>query len=255
MEPLNSNFIALAKRTQGTERSGNPSTVKTDRTKHQDPAETETIDLGVTIRMKARLMGLQQAEKNISNAITMLQIADGHVMAMGNTLLKIRKLAVQASNGIYSSNDRQIIQVEVSQLMDEIDRVASQAVYNQMPLLQGDFSRDSRTASMWIQTGANMHERERVFISTLTGRSLYLRNTDGSIISISTPGMANDVIGRLDMALYRIAKQRGDLLGYISRLHRASEDLTEELETLGKKYQVTEDLLNDTIDKIKRNAK
>jgi len=139
---------------------------------------------------------------------------------------RIRVLAVQASNGIYSEEDRQQIQVEVSQLVDEIDRIASQAEFNKMKLLTGSFARLNPTASMWFHMGANMHQRERVFINTMTTTSLGLRNpTVLTFISLSTAGKANSVIGIADEALRLISKQRADLGAYYNRLEHAAKGL------------------------------
>ncbi len=72
----------------------------------------------------------------------------------------MRVLAIQSSHGIYTQSDRQLIQVEVSTLVNEVDRIASQAEFNKMKLLLGDFARINPRASMWFHIGPNMHHRE-----------------------------------------------------------------------------------------------
>jgi len=147
-------------------------------------------------------------------------------------LQRIRVLSVQSSNGIYTAEDRQMMQVEVSQLVDEVDRIASQAEFNTMKLLQGEFSRTSKSASMWFHMGANMHQRERIFIGTMTTNSLNLRTEAGGIESISTPTKANNMIGLIDDALTQVSRQRANLGAYYNRLEHAAKGLMNAYENI-----------------------
>jgi len=136
----------------------------------------------------------------------------------------LRELAIQASNGIYTSEDRLQIQVEVSSLIDEIDRVASSAQFNTMNMLTGRFANPALggqpTASMWFHIGANMDQRERVFIGTMTVAGLGLKE-----LSLSTPEKANANIAVIDAALQKISKQRADLGAYQNRLEYTTKGL------------------------------
>jgi flagellin len=141
-------------------------------------------------------------------------------------LQRIRELAVQSSNGIYTTEDRMQIQVEVSQLIDEIDRIASHAQFNGMNLMTGRFSMDTGenvvTASMYFQIGANMDQRERVFIGTMTAGGLGMRVIGTQeLMTLSTPDKANQSIGMIDVALKKVNKQRADLGAYQNRLEFA----------------------------------
>ncbi|MDH5654508.1 MAG: flagellin [Spirochaetia bacterium] len=194
----------------------------------------DTADLSITVKMQVRLNGLLQAKKNIANGKKFINITDSNVSTIQNILQKIRNLAVKSANGVYTSNDRQIFQVEVSQMIDEIDRIASQANFNKMNLLQGHFSRGSRTSSMWIHVGPGLHERERIFIATMTGISLNLRRFDNTIMTISTFESANYSIGNIDSALDMVLKQRGDLKAYLKRLDEAEKNSEKEINELLK---------------------
>ncbi|MDH4200188.1 MAG: flagellin [Spirochaetia bacterium] len=198
--------------------------------------------LAVSEKMRTQIKGLRQAERNTEDGMSLVQTAEGFLTTTADILQRIRVLAVQSSNGIYTDNDRQLIQVEVSQLVNEVDRTASQAQFNTMSLLQGDFARDSRVASMWLHMGPNMHQRERVFIGTMTARSLNMKNIDSSIVSISTAGLANETIGRVDAALGKIAKQRADLGAYYTRLEFAAKGLMNAYENV----QASESRIRDT---------
>ena len=112
-----------------------------------------------------------------------------------------------------------------------------------MKMLTGSFSRLHPTASMWFHMGPNMHQRERVFIETMTTAALGLRNpTTLTFISISTPGKANSVIGLSDEALRIISKQRADLGAYYNRLEHAAKGLMNAYENV----QASESRIRDT---------
>jgi flagellin len=118
----------------------------------------------------------------------------------------------------------------VSQLIDEIDRVASHAQFNGMNMLTGRFAQQSGdnvvTASMWFHIGANMDQREQVFIGTMTSAGLGIRNVgDGSFIDLQSPETANQAIGTLDSAMKIISKQRADLGAYQNRMEMAINGL------------------------------
>jgi flagellin len=188
-------------------------------------AGDDASGLAVSEKMRTQIGGLRQAERNTEDGMSMIQTAEGYLQGVSDILQRIRVLAVQSSNGIYTPSDRQLIQVEVSQLVDEVDRIASQAEFNKMHLLQGEFARGSRVASMWFHMGPNQHQRERVYIQTMTSLALNMKGMDGKILSISTPEFANDALGIVDNALTRIAKQRADLGAYYNRLEHAAKGL------------------------------
>ena len=170
------------------------------------------------------------ASFNAQNGISFIQVSEGYLQESQDIIHRLRELAVQASNGIYSDEDRMYIQIEVSALVDEVDRIASHAQFNGMNLLTGRFARVSGenliTASMWFHIGANMDQREQVNIGTMTAKGLGIRNFgDNTFISLSVPDSANRAIGTLDVALKRINKQRADLGAYQNRLEHAVRGL------------------------------
>ncbi|HQQ50424.1 MAG TPA: flagellin, partial [Spirochaetota bacterium] len=196
-------------------------------------AGDDASGLAVSEKMRSQIQGLRQAERNTEDGMSMIQTAEGYLQEVHDILQRVRVLAVQSANGIYTPEDRQQIQVEVSELVDEIDRIASQAEFNKMKLLTGAFARLHPSASMWFHMGPNMHQRERVFIETMTTAALGLRNAVTlTFISISTPGKANAVIGLADEALRQISKQRADLGAYYNRLEHAAKGLMNAYENI-----------------------
>jgi flagellin len=206
-------------------------------------AGDDASGLAVSEKMRTQVAGLRRAEMNTGDGMSLIQTAEGYLQETQELVQRIRVLAVQSSNGIYTEEDRQYIQVEISQLVDEIDRIASQAEFNKMKLLTGAFSRINGTASMWFHMGANMHQRERVYIETMTTAALGLRNpTVLTFISLSTMAKANSLIGLADEALKSISKQRADLGAYYNRLEHASKGLMSAFENL----QSAESRIRDT---------
>ncbi|HEY1405856.1 MAG TPA: flagellin [Spirochaetota bacterium] len=189
-------------------------------------AGDDASGLAVSEKMRTQIQGLRQAERNTEDGMSFIQTAEGYLDQTSNILQRVRVLAVQSSNGIYSNEDRQLIQVEVSALVDEVDRIASQAEFNKFKLLLGDFARTNPKSSMWFHMGANMHQRERVYIGTMTAEGLRLKEKTGEFLAnLSTADKANRTIGILDDALHKVAKQRADLGAYYNRLETASKGL------------------------------
>ena len=206
-------------------------------------AGDDAAGLAVSEKMRTQISGLRQAVRNTEDGISFVQTAEGYLQQTQSIIQRLRVLAVQSSNGIYTLEDRLQIQVEVSQLIDEIDRVASQAEFNKVNILDGVYARFNPKASMWFHMGANMHQRERVYINTMTSSALGLRNPISlTFISVSTPGGANSLIGLADRALNRISKQRADLGAYYNRLEHSAKGLMNAYENI----QASESRIRDT---------
>ena len=210
-------------------------------------AGDDASGLAVSEKMRSQIRGLNQASTNAANGISFIQTTEGYLQEAQDIIQRIRELSVQSSNGIYTDEDRMQIQVEVSQLVDEIDRIASHAQFNGMNMLTGRFARETGenivTASMWFHIGANMDQRERVFIGTMTAKGLGVRNAgDDTILTLSDPDNANRAIGTLDEALKKINKQRADLGAYQNRLDHAIRGIDIGSENL----QAAESRIRDT---------
>jgi flagellin len=210
-------------------------------------AGDDASGLAVSEKLRSQIRGLNQAERNIENAVSFIQATEGYLGETHEILHRLRELAVQSANGIYSDEDRMQIQVEVSQLVDEINRIASHAQFNGMNTLTGAFADPTRGGteirSMYFQVGANMDQRERVFIGTMTAQALGLQSGQvGDSISISTPDQANRAIGLVDAALTVVSRQRADLGAYQNRFEIAAKGVAVAAENM----QAAESLIRDT---------
>jgi len=193
-------------------------------------AGDDASGLAVSEKMRSQIRGLNQASRNASDGISFIQTSEGYLQSTQDILQRLRELAIQASNGIYTAEDRMQIQVEVSQLVDEIDRIAFHAQFNGLNMLTGAFAREEGTntitSSMWFHIGANVDQRIRVYIGTMTAAALGVKGlTDGKLISMETPDEANRNIMIIDAALQKVSKQRADLGAYQNRLEYAVKGL------------------------------
>ena len=186
-------------------------------------AADDASGLAVSEKMRSQIRGLNQAGQNIQNGISFIQTTEGYLQETQDIVHRVRELAVQASNGIYTQSDRQNIQVEVSQLVDEVNRVASHAQFNTMNLLTGAFAKEGGKG-LQIQVGANVDQNKSIFIGTMNASALGLE-TQGAqgkqAISLAAPDSANLAIATLDGAINKITKQRADLGAYQNRFEMA----------------------------------
>jgi len=246
---INHNMSAMfAQRSQGLqELNQQKSMEKLSSGMRINRAGDDASGLAVSEKMRSQIRGLNQASQNAENGISFIQTTEGYLQETTDIVQRIRELAVQSSNGIYSAEDRMQIQVEVSSLIAEVDRVASAAQFNGMNMLTGRFARPTGenvvTASMWFHVGANMDQRTQVYIGTMSATALGLRNVgDESIMTLETPEEANRAIGTLDEALKKINKQRADLGAYQNRLEMTVKGLDIGAENL----QASESRIRDT---------
>lgn len=196
-------------------------------------AADDASGLAVSEKLRSQIRGLNQAERNIQNGVSFIQTTEAFLQQTQDILHRLRELSVQSANGVYTDEDRLQIQVEVSQLVDEVNRIASHAQFNGMNMLTGAFT-EGADRVMQFQIGANMDQNERVFIGAMTAESLGIQGTQGpaGTISISTPDQANRTIGVLDTALQVVSKQRADLGAYQNRFEMASVGIATAAENL-----------------------
>jgi len=197
-------------------------------------AGDDASGLAVSEKLRGQIRGLNQAEKNIQNGVSFIQTAEGYLQESQDILHRLRELSVQSANGIYSEEDRAQIQVEVSQLIDEVNRIASHAQFNGMNMLQGDFAKGSEQDGINFQVGANIDQFEKVYIGSMTAEALGISKVQGSDndLNISTVEEANKSIGYLDTALRVVSQQRADLGAYQNRFEMAAKGVAVASENL-----------------------
>lgn len=103
-------------------------------------AKDNPAGLAMAKRMNAQLMGLSMANQNASDGVSIIETADGAMSEISEMLQRMNELAVKAANGVESDGDRDVIQKEINQLSEEINRVAETTEFNGQKLLNGEFS-------------------------------------------------------------------------------------------------------------------
>jgi flagellin len=190
-------------------------------------AGDDASGLAVSEKMRSQIRGLNQASQNVANGVSFIQTTEGYLEETTSILQRVRELAVQSANGIYSTDDRMQIQVEVSQLVAEVNRVASHAQFNGMNMLTGSFARENGSRKMMFQVGANMDQSIQMFVGTMTAKALQLIDGQGAtgMVTLSNVDSANRAIGTIDGALKIVNKQRADMGAYQRRMEEAQKGI------------------------------
>jgi flagellin len=208
-------------------------------------AGDDAANLAVSEKMRSQIRGLNQASKNVQNGISFIQTTEGYLQETTDILQRIRELAVQASNGVYSDEDRMQIQVEVSQLVAEVDRIASTAQFNGYNMLTGRFAKEADNA-ITFQVGANVDQNIKVNIASATAESLGLRGKgqdgeDGALVSVSDTEEANRTLATIDEALKNVNRQRADLGAVQNRMEMASKGINVAAENMTSSESIIRD--------------
>ena len=185
-------------------------------------AGDDASGLAVSEKMRSQYRGLQQATRNAQNGISFIQTTEGYLNETTNIMQRMRELAIQSANGIYSDSDRALIQVEVNQLVAEVDRIASQAEFNKMNMLTGRFSADTQTP-ITFHIGANMDQRVSVNIGAMTAANLQVGGD--TPLSISSVETANQALGRIDEGIQMVVAQRAELGAVQNRMESMVKSL------------------------------
>lgn len=174
-------------------------------------AADDAAGLAISEKMRFKINGLEQAQRNVMDGISLLQVAEGGIEETTNILQRIRVLAVQSSNGTLSNSDRALIQTEVGQLISEVDRMSSTVSFNGISLF------GASGASLSIQVGASSGESLHVGLSGMTSTTLSVNS-----LTVSSSTDAAAAITSLDGALSSVLTMRATMGAYQNRLESAS---------------------------------
>ena len=193
--------------------------------KRINSAKDDASGLAVSTKMKSMIRGLNQASRNIADGSSMLNVASGYLQETTDILQRIRELAVQSSNGIFSADQRSMIQIEVSQLVSEIDRIASSATFNGLQLFTGKFATGNEAITLHI--GSQADQQISFNLEAATAEAFGLKNVQGSgeSLSISNPDEANMAITTVDEALLRVSKQQALIGANQNRMEVAKQGI------------------------------
>ena len=181
--------------------------------KRINSAKDDAAGLAIATRMDARVRGLSQAIRNANDGISLAQTAEGAMAETSNILVRMRELAVQSANGTASATDRTALQAEVTQLISQIDDIATRTDFNGTTLLTG--------ATANIQTGLATGQTVAITIGDLQSAALGVAAVD-----ISTVAGASAALALADTAINTVASQRANLGAVQNRLEATVNNLT-----------------------------
>jgi flagellin len=183
-------------------------------------AADDAAGLGISERMRAQVRSLQQAGRNASDGISLVQTAEGTLNELNSNLVRMRELAIQASNGTLNSGDRAVINTEFTNLIEEIDRVANQATFNGVNLFDGT------TSTLTFQVGAEAGETIDVTLEDLSSATL------GISTDVLTATSAQAALDLIDTAVDTVSSLRGDLGAAQNRLSSTVRSIANAAENL-----------------------
>lgn len=218
-------------------------------------ASDDAAGLAVSEKLRTQVRGYQQASRNIQDGLSLVQTAEAGMQDLTDILQRIRELANQASNGIYTNTDRVLIQLEVDQLLNEINRSMTSIEFNKLKLLDGTFASlrgpqlttpynplatitgGQFRGSLVFHVGANESQTLRAFISTLSVQGLGLQtlfSSGGAVVGnfsktfpntygvasngVTSQTKAESAIGIIDSAINIVMRRRAELGAVANRL-------------------------------------
>jgi flagellin len=186
-------------------------------------AKDDAAGLAIGQNMTAQVRGLNMAIRNANDGINLLQTAEGSMIEQTNMMQRMRELAVQASNGTYSSTQRDYLQTEFDALGSQIDDISADTTWNGKQLLDATDNTgvNGLSGQFDFQVGQDSGQTISVSIDDMS-----LSGLGASGLSINTASGASSAIGTLDDALDLINAQRADIGAGINRLTYASDNLT-----------------------------
>lgn len=159
-------------------------------------AADDAAGLAISQKALSQETGQAVAAKNTQDTVSVLQVADGALNSTHSMLQRMRELAAQASNGIYTDSDRKLLQTEFNQLKEQITKVGNDTNFNTHKLLDGSLE-------LVTQVGANGGQNKSIAIGDMRSDALGI-----SSLSLSSAQGANDALSALDKAIETVSSQR-----------------------------------------------
>lgn len=204
-------------------------------------AADDAAGLAISEKMKAQTRGLRQAVRNAQDGISLIQTAEGALNEVHAILQRMRELVVQAGNGIYESDDLQMIQDEINQLVDEINEISKRTEFNTKKLLDGTVEEDTTDQEnpipgISLQIGANAGQVMGISIAKMDSQSLGVQSVNIADGTVDIGAQINAIDGAIKL----VSKERSKLGAYQNRLEHTINNLNtaaENLEAAGSRIR------------------
>jgi len=184
-------------------------------------AGDDAAGLAISEKMRGQIRGLKQASRNAQDGISLIQTAEGALNETHAILQRMRELAVQASTDTNTETDRGEIQKEINQLVEEIDRIASDTEFNTQKLLNGEFE------GKVIHIGANSEQNLEISIESMASAELGVED-----ISVEDQDKADEAITTINKAIETVSAERSKLGAIQNRLEHTIANLGTSAENL-----------------------
>ncbi len=186
-------------------------------------AADDAAGLAISEKLRTQINGLDQASRNIQDGISLIQTAESGLEELHSILQRMRVLAVQSANDTLIDSDREFIQLEITQLLCEIDRMQTGVQFNTKYLLNGSYGIDRATGnpgSLVFHVGANINQTYSVHISSFstTGMNIDTLGDGTTAFTVATRAEAESAIALLSSAINQISEQRAQLGAIQNRL-------------------------------------
>lgn len=173
-------------------------------------AADDAASLGISEHMRTQIRGLEQGYRNSQDTLSLLEVAEAGMHEIQTILHRLRKLAIISANDTFISKDRELVQNEVDELLEEIDRISSATTFNTKQVL-----RDYSGKEMSFHLGANKDEVLRLKIDPISCTDLGINNLKSE--GVTTRAKAEEAIGKLSDALIKVSDGRTSI-GAISNV-------------------------------------
>ncbi len=181
-------------------------------------ASDDAAGLAISEKMRSQIRGLNMAERNALDGVSLIQTAEGSLSSVHEMLQRMRELTVQSANGTYTDEDRNAIQEEFNQLTKEIDRVSQTTEFNSAKLLNGSKPNFS------FQIGANAGQTIDLTIKQMSAEKLGLGSA-ATPLNVKTSTTANAAISKIDAAIATVSAERSNLGAMQNRLEHTITNL------------------------------
>jgi flagellin len=197
-------------------------------------AADDAAGLAISEGLKNQISGLQVAGRNAQDGISLVQTAEGALTEVHNLLNRMRDLAVQSANDTNNTKSREAIQLEVTALTDELDRIVEKTNFNDIQLLDNTNNVDATVtkASVSVQVGAAAEDTIVIDLADVAGMMTALKGAGADALSVSTEDGAQKAIAALDTAIETTSTQRATLGAQQNRLESTARSIAVSVENL-----------------------
>ncbi|MEB2274217.1 flagellin [Bacillus sp. ILBB4] len=188
-------------------------------------AADDAAGLAISEKMRGQIRGLDQASRNAQDGVSMIQTGEGALNETHSILQRVRELAVQSSSDTNTTDDRAEIQKEVTDLISEVDRIATDTEFNTQKILDGT---GGNAGKFTFQIGANKDQKIDVTFAKMDSTSLGVKDIDLSVDAATSTA----AIDTIDAAIKNVSDERSQLGAKQNRLEHTINNLSTSSENL-----------------------